>query len=88
MPACEQGSDEAYVLLTNGMSERRMAVPAGADVKPRAELMWYVRDATAETSANLRWLASLPFIGDTWYLHRYPRGGRLLPRLRTMADGH
>ena len=29
VPDCEEGSDEGYVLLTNGMSERRMAVPPG-----------------------------------------------------------
>jgi hypothetical protein len=74
VPECEEGSDEGYVLLTNGMSERRMAVPPEAEAKPRAELMWYVRDATPEIGATLRWLASLPFIDNTWFGfgHRVP----------------
>jgi len=74
VPDCEEGSDEGYVLLTNGMSERRMAIPAQAEAKHRAELMWYVRDATPEVSTSLRWLASLPSIDNTWFGfgHRVP----------------
>ncbi|WKA27046.1 suppressor of fused domain protein [Bradyrhizobium roseum] len=74
VPDCEDGSDEGYVLLTNGMSERHMAVPSQADVRRRAELMWYVREATTETSTNLRWLATVPFIDSTWFGfgHRLP----------------
>jgi hypothetical protein len=67
VPDCEEGSDEGYVLLTNGMSEQRMAVPAQAEAKRRAELMWYVREATPEISATLRWLATVPFIDNTWF---------------------
>src|SRR5262245_49698838 len=62
VPDCEQGSDEGYVLLTNGMSEQRMAVPPQAETRRRAELMWYVREATPEISTTLRWLATVPFI--------------------------
>ena len=65
VPVCEEGSDEGYVLLTNGMSEQRMPGVHG-DAKPRAELMWYVREPTEEVCANLRWLANLPFIDTTW----------------------
>lgn len=67
VPDCEEGSDEGYVLLTNGMSEQRMAVPAQAEAKRRAELMWYVREATPEISTTLRWLATVPFIDNTWF---------------------
>ncbi|MDI3566348.1 suppressor of fused domain protein [Bradyrhizobium sp. Arg816] len=66
VPMCEEGSDEGYVLLTNGMSEQRMPGVHG-DAKPRAELMWYVREPTKEICANLRWLANLPFIDTTWF---------------------
>jgi hypothetical protein len=72
VPDCEEGSDEGYVLLTNGMSEQRMAVPdhiGPNKVKPRAELMWYVREPTHEICANLRWLGKLPFIDETWFGH-------------------
>jgi hypothetical protein len=73
VPVCQEGSDEGYVLLTNGMSEQRMhGVPK--DAKPRAELMWYVREPTPELCANLRWLANLPFMDTTWFGfgHRVP----------------
>ncbi len=43
VPDCEEGSDEGYVLLSNGMSEQRMTVPEQAEAKPRAEF----RDAGA-----------------------------------------
>ncbi|UPT90569.1 suppressor of fused domain protein [Bradyrhizobium barranii subsp. apii] len=66
VPVCQEGSDEGYVLLTNGMSEQRMPGVHG-DAKPRAELMWYVREPTEEVCANLRWLANLPFIDTTWF---------------------
>jgi len=66
VPVCQEGSDEGYVLLTNGMSEQRMPGSHG-DAKPRAELMWYVREPTEEVCANLRWLANLPFIDTTWF---------------------
>jgi hypothetical protein len=66
VPECEEGSDEGYVLLTNGMSEQRMPSVHG-DAKPRAELMWYVREPTPELCFNLRWLANLPFMDSTWF---------------------
>ncbi|PDT90292.1 Suppressor of fused protein (SUFU) [Bradyrhizobium sp. Y36] len=66
VPACQEGSDEGYVLLTNGMSEQRMPGVRG-DSKLRAELMWYVREPTPDVCDNLRWLANLPFIDTTWF---------------------
>ncbi|MCP3398111.1 suppressor of fused domain protein [Bradyrhizobium sp. CCGB20] len=66
VPVCREGSDEGYVLLTNGMSEQRMPGVHG-DAKPRAELMWYVREPTPEICDNLRWLANLPFIDSAWF---------------------
>ena len=57
--------DEGYVLVTNGMSDRRMEMPSAAssvEGKPRAELMWYVREPTDEIVATMRWLARFPFI--------------------------
>ncbi|MBR0817250.1 suppressor of fused domain protein [Bradyrhizobium liaoningense] len=66
VPVCQEGSDEGYVLLTNGMSEQRMPGVPG-DAKPRAELMWYVREPTPDVCDNLRWLSNLPFIDTTWF---------------------
>jgi hypothetical protein len=69
--------DEGYVLLTNGMSDRRMTLSeaaARANVPPRAELMWCVRDPTPDIISGLRWLAVFPFIDETWlgFGHRTP----------------
>lgn len=69
--------DNGYVLLTNGMSDRRMTMPSQAspsDGKARAELMWYVREPTDEIIATMRWLAKFPFIDSIWlgFGHRVP----------------
>jgi hypothetical protein len=75
VPDCEEGSDEGYVLLTNGMSEQPMAGTDRTDgTKARAELMWYVREATPELSITLRWLATVPFIDNVrfGFGHRVP----------------
>jgi hypothetical protein len=67
--SCEPGSDLGYVLLTNGMSNRRMNVPTDVDpdTPRRAELIWYVRKPTSQIVTMLRWLAELPFLDDTWF---------------------
>lgn len=78
-------ADEGYVLLTNGMSNRRMNVPASAvdeDAKPRAELMWYVREPKPDIVASLRWLARLPFIDSTWF-----EFGHLVPMPTAPVEG-
>lgn len=69
----EDVEDPGYVLVTNGMSDRRMHLDAEAEeaaaegeVKPRAELLWYVRELDPRYIANLRWLASFPFLDTTW----------------------
>ena len=74
VPDCEGGSDEGYVLLTNGMSEQRMTVPSQTEARRRAELMWYVRETTPDISTTLRWLATVPSIDNTWFGfgHRLP----------------
>jgi hypothetical protein len=66
---CKPGSDLGYVLLTNGMSNRRMNVPShiDPDTPRRAELIWYVRQPTKQMVTTLRWLAELPFLDDTWF---------------------
>ena len=69
VPDREQGTDEGYVLLTDGMSERRMPLVdhIGNQTKRRAELIWYVREPTPEMCAALRWLANLPFVDSTCF---------------------
>lgn len=69
--------DIGYVLLTNGMSDRRMTLPVaslGDGATPRAELMWYVREPTSDIVDTMRWLANYPFLDSTWlgFGHRIP----------------
>lgn len=69
----EGAEDRGWILVTNGMSDRRMHLDdeaehaiASGEVKPRAELVWYVRELDEGYVATLRWLAELPFIDETW----------------------
>ena len=59
---------KGFVLLTNGMSDRHMAIPstAGKNMERRAELMWYVREPDPNIISNLKWLAEYPFVDNTW----------------------
>ncbi|HEU0029087.1 MAG TPA: suppressor of fused domain protein [Kofleriaceae bacterium] len=66
-------TNRGFVLLTNGMSDRRMHLDAAAqlaadagELKPRAELAWYVREPLSRYVRNLRWLAEFPFLDQTW----------------------
>lgn len=76
--ACDSASpdDEGYVLVTSGMSDRLMTLPAGYDGDESAarELIWYVRDLHPDYFAQLRWLAKLPFAEGSWlgYGHTVP----------------
>jgi len=66
--------DLGWVLITSGMSDRRMTLDPEAEaearddasLRRRAELVWYVRDPKPEYQAHLRWLAKFPFIDSTW----------------------
>jgi hypothetical protein len=64
----DSADDEAYVLMTSGMSNRIMHAPKHYIVEepPAIELIWYVRDLNPEYFSNLRWLAEFPFIDQTW----------------------
>lgn len=61
--------DEGFVLVTSGMSEQRMSPPESFDNEETLaiELIWYVRELNPEYFMNLRWLAKLPFIDNTWF---------------------
>ncbi|HWB76070.1 MAG TPA: suppressor of fused domain protein [Nannocystaceae bacterium] len=80
--------DRGFVLVTNGMSDRRMHLDddaeegvASGEVKPRAELVWYVRELDEDYVALLRWLAEFPFIDETWlgFGHTIPMPEPILP---------
>ena len=64
----ESDSDEGYVLITAGMSDRLMSTPATAEDESAAiELVWYVRELNQSYFETLRWLAKLPHIDRTWF---------------------
>lgn len=69
-------ADEGVVLVTSGMSDRPMRIPAEAEgqASPATELIWYVREPHREFIGNLRWLAKLADIDKTWFGsgHRVP----------------
>jgi len=65
----EDETDDGWVLVTSGMSDRRMQLDEEAlegEAPPRAELVWYVREPSDEIIENLRWLARFPFLEQTW----------------------
>jgi hypothetical protein len=82
--ACDDGAedDDGYVLVTSGMSDRPMPIPAGAwgHASPLTELIWYVRKPNREFIGNLRWLAKLANFDKTWFAsgHRIPMPGPIL----------
>lgn len=73
---CDAADHEGVVLVTSGMSDRPMRIPAEAEgeASPAAELIWYVREPNREFIGNLRWLAKLADIDKTWFGsgHRVP----------------
>jgi len=72
----DAADDDGYVLVTSGMSDRPMPIPAGAwgRASPLTELIWYVRKPNSEFVGNLRWLAKLANFDKTWFAsgHRIP----------------
>ena len=85
----EGEEDPGWVLVTNGMSDRRMHLDeeaeqafASGEVKPRAELVWYVRELDEDYIATLRWLAEFPFIDETWLGF-----GHTIPMPEPIIDG-
>ena len=85
----DANDDEGYVLVTNGMSDKLMHRPvvssasdSDADDSLAIELIWYVREVTAEYVHNLRWLAKLPQIDETWF-----GSGHTVPMPEAPLDG-
>ena len=62
-------TDMGYVLITSGLSDQAMALDEDAleeGVSGRFELVWYVREPTAEILDSMRWLGRFPFTQQTW----------------------
>jgi Suppressor of fused protein (SUFU) len=80
--------DEGYVLVTNGMSDKLMhrpVVSSASDLEEESlavELIWYVREVTADYIHYLRWLAKLPQIDETWF-----GSGHTVPMPEAPLDG-
>lgn len=77
------GSDGGRVctLVTAGMSDLPMAIPAKAGVPRRVELIFYCSEPTAEYVNTLRWLAHFPHDQKTWIGsgHTIPNGNPPAP---------
>jgi Suppressor of fused protein (SUFU) len=80
--------DEGYVLVTNGMSDKLMHRPVVSSANDSeeeslaVELIWYVREVTADYIHYLRWLAKLPQIDETWF-----GSGHTVPMPEAPLDG-
>jgi hypothetical protein len=80
--------DEGYVLITNGISDKLMhrpVVSSASDSEEESlavELIWYVREVTADYIHYLRWLAKLPQIDETWF-----GSGHTVPMPEAPLDG-
>lgn len=72
------GADGSRVctLVTAGMSDLAMTIPARAEVPRRVELIFYCTEPTAEYIDTLRWLAHFPHDQKTWIGsgHTIPNG--------------
>jgi Suppressor of fused protein (SUFU) len=68
-PDDDDDHDEGYLLVTNGMSDKLMHRRADSEASESlaVELIWYVREVTADYVHYLRWLAKLPQIDETWF---------------------
>jgi hypothetical protein len=64
-PAPQKGRD-FYTLITSGMSDRPMTVPADTDAPRRAELVFYSLEPKEDYLNFLRWLAHYPHSYNTW----------------------
>jgi suppressor of fused protein SUFU len=75
------GGSEVYSLVTSGMSDLTMTVPAGAEDRRRVELIFYCTEPKPEYIETLRWLAHFPHDQKTWIGmgHTIPNGNPPAP---------
>ncbi|HUI82115.1 MAG TPA: suppressor of fused domain protein [Bryobacteraceae bacterium] len=78
-----RGADgrDTCTLVTSGMSDLEMNVPAGAKRPRRVELIFYCDEPKAEYAETLRWLAHFPHDQQTWIGtgHTIPNGNPPAP---------
>ena len=70
-----------YTLVTSGMSDLEMRVPARVRAPRRVELIFYCSDAEPEYVETIRWLAHFPHAQKTWIGtgHTIPNGNPPAP---------
>ena len=68
-------------LVTSGMSDLAMNVPAKTEAPRRVELILYCREAKPEFADTMRWLAHFPHDQKTWIgaFHTIPNGNPPAP---------
>jgi hypothetical protein len=74
-------------LVTSGMSDLAMKVPAGTDAPKRVELIFYCAEPKQEFADTMRWLAHFPHDQKTWIgaFHTIPNGNPPAPLWGTAA---
>ena len=75
------GGAEVCALVTSGMSDLPMKVPAKLNAPRRVELIFYCTEAKPEYIETLRWLAHFPHDQKTWIGvgHTIPNGNPPAP---------
>jgi hypothetical protein len=75
------------VLVTSGMSDLAMKVPAKTEAPRRIELIFYCTEPRQEYIDTLRWLAHFPHDQKTWIgaLHTIPNGNPPAPMWGTVS---
>lgn len=59
-----------HTLVTSGMSDRRMSVPANhPNIPRRAEILIYVEEPNDQHFLWIKWAAKFPFIDNTYLTH-------------------
>lgn len=68
-------------LVTSGMSDLPMNVPAKTDAPRRVELIFYCKEPRKEFADTMRWLAHFPHDQKTWLgaFHTIPNGNPPVP---------
>jgi hypothetical protein len=78
---CDSDDPEVCTLVTSGMSDLEMNVPAGIDAPRRVELIFYCSEPKPEHIQTMRFLAHFPHDQKTWIGvgHTIPNGNPPAP---------
>jgi len=78
---CAEDESGVYTLVTSGMSDLEMQVPAGIEVPRRVELIFYCTGPNPQYVETMRFLAHFPHDQKTWIGegHTIPNGNPPAP---------